>query len=177
MPIPTTDEMIIPVLRHIADGQEYRRLSIINMLRDHFSLTEDERKCLSDGVTMERPLEHRGLIERPKTGYYQITTRGLEFLKQNSEETSDPDANTGTNGNPPASSSEENLETGGDSQHPEESIEENYQQIRKELATELLQKIKDNTPAFFEELVIDLLVQNGIWRFTRRCWRSCRTQW
>ena len=136
-------------------------MSIINMLRDHFSLTEDERKCLSDGVTMERPLEHRGLIERPKTGYYQITTRGLEFLKQNSEETSDPDANTGTNGNPPASSSEENLETGGDSQHPEESIEENYQQIRKELATELLQKIKNNTPAFFEELVVDLLVKMG----------------
>ena len=44
---------------------------------------------------------------------------------------------------------------------PEKSIEENYQQIRKELATELLQKIKDNTPAFFEELVIDLLVAMG----------------
>ena len=161
MPIPTTDEMIIPVLRHIADGQEYRRLSIINMLRDHFSLTEDERRRLSDGVTMERPLEHRGFIERPRTGYYQITPRGLEFFNQNSEEISGPDTNTGTNGNPPASSSEENLETGGDSQHPEESIEENYQHIRKELATELLLKIKNNTPDFFEKLVIDLLVAMG----------------
>ncbi len=44
---------------------------------------------------------------------------------------------------------------------PEKSIEENYQQIRKELAAELLQKIRDNTPAFFEELVIDLLVAMG----------------
>ncbi len=44
---------------------------------------------------------------------------------------------------------------------PEESIEENYQQITKELAVELLQKIKDNTPAFFEELVINLLVKMG----------------
>ena len=41
------------------------------------------------------------------------------------------------------------------------SIEEIYQQIRAELATELLQKIKDNTPTFFEELVIDLLVAMG----------------
>ena len=44
---------------------------------------------------------------------------------------------------------------------PEKSIEENYQQIRDELASELLQKIKDNTPAFFEKLVIDLLFKMG----------------
>ncbi len=44
---------------------------------------------------------------------------------------------------------------------PEELIKENYQQIRKELAVELLQQIKNNTPDFFEELVIDLLVAMG----------------
>ena len=43
----------------------------------------------------------------------------------------------------------------------EKSIEENYQQIRKELAIELLQKISGNSPAFFEKLVIDLLVKMG----------------
>jgi len=44
---------------------------------------------------------------------------------------------------------------------PEKSIKDNYQQIRDELASELLQKIKDNTPAFFEKLVIDLLFKMG----------------
>lgn len=44
---------------------------------------------------------------------------------------------------------------------PEESIEDNYQQIRKELAVELLQKISENTPDFFEKLVVDLLVAMG----------------
>ena len=44
---------------------------------------------------------------------------------------------------------------------PEKSIKDNYQQIRDELASELLQKIKDNTPAFFEKLVIDLLFKVG----------------
>ena len=48
-----------------------------------------------------------------------------------------------------------------DDQTPEESIEENYQKIREDLASELLQKIKDNSPAFFEELVIDLLFKMG----------------
>ena len=161
MPIPSTHEMIIPVLRHIADGQEYRRLDIINMLTQHFSLTETERRYLSDGGNMEISLMNKGFIERVNVGYYRITSLGLEILNQNSEEISDPDTNTGTNGNPSISNSEEDHETGGNSQHPEESIEENYQQIRKELATELLQKIKDNTPAFFEELVVDLLVKMG----------------
>lgn len=44
---------------------------------------------------------------------------------------------------------------------PEVSIKKNYQQIRKELAAELLQRIRDNTPTFFEELVIDLLGAMG----------------
>lgn len=136
MPIPTTDQMLLPVLQYIADGQEYRRRSIINMLTEHFSLTESERRTLSDGVTMERPLENRGLIGRPRTGYYQITTRGLEFLNQYPEENR------------------------GDLS-PEESIEANYRQIRKELAAELLQRIKDNSPPFFERLVIHLLVEMG----------------
>ena len=54
---------------------------------------------------------------------------------------------------------EQDSDDGGNT--TEESIETNYQQTRKELATELLQKIKDNTPTFFEKLVIDLLVKIG----------------
>lgn len=38
MPLPTTDEMMLPVLQYIADGQVYRRLNIINMLMEHFHL-------------------------------------------------------------------------------------------------------------------------------------------
>ena len=40
-------------------------------------------------------------------------------------------------------------------------IEDIYQQIRKKVAEDLLQEIKANTPAFFENLVIDLLVEMG----------------
>lgn len=161
MPIPTTDQMTLPVLQYIVDGEEYRRLRIIKMLTSRFSLTEDERKRLSRSGQMEVSLSRRGFIERSKVGHYRITTLGLEYLSQNSRETSEPDANTEINGNSPVSSSEENLEAGENNQHPEESIEVNYQQIRKELAEELLQQIKKNSPAFFEELVIDLLVAMG----------------
>ena len=82
MPIPTTDEMVLPVLQYIADGQEYRRLSIIEMLTEHFSLTEDERGYLSNGGQMETSLMNKTFIERVRIGYYRITSRGLEFLNR-----------------------------------------------------------------------------------------------
>ena len=40
-------------------------------------------------------------------------------------------------------------------------IEDIYQQIRKKVAEDLLQEIKANSPAFFENLVINLLVEMG----------------
>ena len=43
----------------------------------------------------------------------------------------------------------------------ENSIEKNYQQLRENLVYDLIKKIKDNSPTFFEELVIDLLVAMG----------------
>ncbi len=44
---------------------------------------------------------------------------------------------------------------------PEELIKENYEKSREKLVGDLLQRIKNNTPAFFEKLVIDLLVKMG----------------
>ena len=40
-------------------------------------------------------------------------------------------------------------------------IEEIYQKIREKVADDLLEQIKANSPAFFENLVIDLLVKMG----------------
>ncbi len=44
---------------------------------------------------------------------------------------------------------------------PDGNIEVIYQQIREKVAEDLLQQIKVNSPAFFENLVIDLLVKMG----------------
>ena len=44
---------------------------------------------------------------------------------------------------------------------PSEHIEIGYQRIREELEDELLTKIKESSPAFFERLVVELLVAMG----------------
>ena len=49
----------------------------------------------------------------------------------------------------------------GDIPSPEVVIEQNYQEHQDRLKKELLQKIMDNPPEFFEELVLDLFVKMG----------------
>ncbi|MEI8272656.1 MAG: restriction endonuclease, partial [Paludibacter sp.] len=44
---------------------------------------------------------------------------------------------------------------------PEEILESNYVKIRKNLALELLTKVKTCSPSFFENLVVELLVKMG----------------
>jgi len=44
---------------------------------------------------------------------------------------------------------------------PEDHLEYGYQRIRQQFASELLAKIKDSSPAFFEKLDVELLVAMG----------------
>lgn len=44
---------------------------------------------------------------------------------------------------------------------PEEQLQKSYQSIRNELAVELLNRIKTNSPKFFESLVVDFMIAMG----------------
>lgn len=46
-------------------------------------------------------------------------------------------------------------------QTPQELLEYGYQRIKRELAQELLEQVKQSTPRFFEKLVVDLLIKMG----------------
>jgi restriction system protein len=46
-------------------------------------------------------------------------------------------------------------------QTPEEILETAYQQVRQDLAAEILETIGECSPSFFEKLVVDLLVRMG----------------
>jgi restriction system protein len=56
---------------------------------------------------------------------------------------------------------EETIITIANEQTPEESLDKAYQRIRKSLASELLNKVVELSPAFFERLVVELLVKMG----------------
>ncbi len=108
-----------------------------------------------------------GLLTYPARGKFQITQRGLDvlaqkppridvkYLKQFPEYLEFIGAN---NANSPATTEIANLPS---EQTPDEVMASAYGSLRQNLAQELLERIKTASPAFFERLVIELLVKMG----------------
>ena len=116
-------------------------------------------------------LMQAGLLIKPKRGYFEITARGRDILKappanidkaylSNFPEfleflagaTSGFDAQTLT---PSATASGVGTAT------PDEALQGAYQQLRSELASQVLEKLLAVSPEFFEQIVVELLVAMG----------------
>ncbi len=176
MAIPKYQELMLPLLKFAADQEEHSLRSAISHLAEKFDLTEEEKKeLLPSGQQAlfdnrvgwaKTYLKKAGLLEYTKRGYFKITERGIivvkdepetidnEYLKKFEEfiEFKSKSVNT------------ENQDLDNDDfeeKTPKEILEDAYQTLRDELAQELLDKVKNLTPDFFEKLVIDLLINMG----------------
>ena len=130
------------------DGLHKRQVAEI--LAERFSLSDEQRNAKYKNGSRVFNV-HLGLVfaRLVKSGEMRFG-RGSRWdrkLKEGSSDTGVPSPGAANNDLPISI--------------PEESIEENYQRIREKLAADLLEEIKGNTPAFFEKLVIDLLVKMG----------------
>ncbi len=156
----------------------------IEQLAAQFDLTPEERRELLPSGQQPRfdnranwarsYLKQAGLLESPRRGYFNITPRGVDVLRRNPESI-DVDflsqfeefvefrSRRGTRAKPEPSRQEPAQPTmvGGDAETPEETVEVAYQDIRESLTKDLLQQVRDCSPAFFERLVVDLLVSMG----------------
>jgi restriction system protein len=167
---------MLPLLEFIADGKEYKMRNVTDELAIKFGVTEEEQKeLLPSGVApvfynrtawAKTYLKKAGLIDSPKQGIVIISKRGIEvlkkkpssinvkFLKQFSEfvafQTVKQEEESETE-----TSEDQSIQT------PEELLEMAYQKIRKSLASELISKVVELSPAFFERLVVELLVKMG----------------
>jgi restriction system protein len=176
MAIPDFQSIMLPLVQYASDGEEHSLREAIDYLANFFQLTKEERKELlpsgrqatfDNRVGWSRThLAKAGLLNSTRRGYFEITKLGqavleqkpdvinIAFLKQYPDylefiKPSTPDNKTAI------------LDDTDSSQTPEEAIEGAYQRVRQELAKEILTTIKGCSPAFFERLVIDLLVQMG----------------
>ena len=176
MAIPDFQTIMLPLLQLSSDSNIHYIHDEVNQLADEFELSEEERtKLLPSGqqpifynrVGWARTyLKKAGLLEDPKRGYFQITSRGKEVLDDNPSridmkflrkfpeyiefretvrETTDEEVQ------------EEDLE----GLTPEEALENAYQRIHRDLSEELLTYVLGSTPGFFEKLVVELLVKMG----------------
>jgi len=177
MPIPDFQRVMLPLMQLASDGQEHTLRETIECLAQGFNLSAIERKELlpsgrqpifDNRVGWARThLKKAGLVESPGRSLFKITPRGLDLLRQN------PPVINGRllkqfpeyleflgftpNGTITLGSDNEI----SDFETPEESLEAAYQNIRKTLALDLLEKVKACSPEFFEQLVVELLVKMG----------------
>ncbi len=177
MTVPDFQAIMLPLLKLVSDGREYRFRDVIGSMSDHFKLNQEDRaETLPSGPLRinnrvgwaTTHLSKAGLIERPKHGYLKITERGLTLLKENVDSIdlklldSYPEHIEFRKGNKKDDlKSAANITTDVESQTPSEIMDETYKTIRDSLADELLSQVKTCSSGFFEKLVVDVLIAMG----------------
>ena len=172
---------MLPLLQLAADRQEHRFRECVETLAQQFRLTADERAeglasrgqpIFDNRVGWARTyLVKSGLLEAPRRGYFRITGQGSTLAA-----------------NPPTTLNVAFLrhqfpaildflvakridETGAasplisigsaDEATPEESLEAAYQNLRNAVQSDVHTRLKECSAAFFERVVVQLLVAMG----------------
>jgi restriction system protein len=170
---------MLPVLRVAAGKNEEVKISdVVAKLAEDFALTSDELSQLlpsgkqttfSNRVHWAKSyLGKAGLVELTKRAHFRITDRGrkvltapperidIKYLNQFPGFQKFRDAEEG-NGDPAASNTGDSATT----LTPDEVMRSAHRQLEGALADEMLQRIRSGTPAFFESLIVRLLVRMG----------------
>lgn len=174
--IPDYQTLMLPLLKLVSDGEEHKYREIVENLATEFELTEEERKELlasgSQAIFDNRVgwaktyLKKAGLIESPKRATFVITDLGRQTLSTDLDKIDAkylrqfPAFLEFQNASRNVSETEEVI-IDVDEQTPEESLDKAYQRIRTSLALELLNRVVELSPTFFERFVIELLVKMG----------------
>lgn len=179
MAIPDYQTLMLPVLKLAAEG-ETRVPEAAQKIADQFGLTEEERGEMLPS-NRQRVLHNRihwakfymskaGLIESPMRGLFRASAEGKAVLARNPA-TIDNEVlksypefvafqEASANGKP---KSEKPVAAAAavSSATPEEQIDAAQAVLHSALSSDLLQRILDNSPIFFEHLIVDLLVSMG----------------
>ena len=181
MAVPDYQSVMLPLLQFAgAKKDETSTGEAIEVLAKELGLTdEDLKEMLPSGIQstfVNRAgwaatyMKKTGLLESTRRGYYRITSRGQELLKKQPKainvkllkqypEFLEFQQLKGTRSGDRESSSRITLDVM--TATPSEALEAAYENLRDELADELLARLKKSTPSFFERAVVELLVKMG----------------
>ena len=181
MAVPKYNEFFSPVLRALEDGQIKRALEIRKYALNYLNVSEEDRKQMLPSNT-QRLVDNRAtwaitylckanLIERVAKGKYKITNTGIQVLHEKKDHVEMKDLyqfdsfrqfiNTDTMSEEKKDLSKpsvlEDLQEGT----PQDNLNASMEQINKELSANLLSEIMERSPAFFEKMVVQLLLKMG----------------
>jgi restriction system protein len=182
MPIPDYQTIMLPLLRLLGDGNEHTKRETVDALGGEFQLSEAERAQLlpsgQQGVFENRMgwartyLKQAGLLEPVRRGVMRITERGKVVLARNLSridtdvleefpEYREFKSRTRSRGTDDAEAQSAGAAAVEQSLTPDEQIRNGYRALRANLASEILDRVLKASPAFFETLVVELLVAMG----------------
>jgi len=175
--IPDFQSIMLPLLKITGDKKEHTIQEVRGSLAKYFNLTEEEKSELLPKSKQQRfnnrvgwartYLKKAELLIYTQKGYFKVTDRGLtvlqekpskiniKYLKRFPEflEFNRPSKKIDQLKSIDESSLEEKT--------PEELLEIGYEKYQKKLISDLLEKVKQCSPEFFERLVVELLVGMG----------------
>lgn len=177
MPVPDFQTLMLPLLRFCADGKEHGRHDALPVLAEQFGLTEaDLAEMLPSGkqgkfvnrlAWAKSYLKQAGLVRTTARGVFRITETGMSVLAESPVRIDMkflerfPGYLAFRSAQHDVIPSDKNAGEIIQQVTPEELIESGYAQIRSSLASDLLTQVKSASPAFFEHLVVDLLLRMG----------------
>jgi restriction system protein len=181
MAIPDYQTLMLPLLKQAAVS-DVSVPEIRDSIANKFELTSEEREQLLKSGT-QRVIDNRlhwariylakaGLLINPKRGRFVATELGKALLAQNLPRIDNsvlsqyPSFVEFVSGR--ASSSEENVNnqksaivTVQADETPEEQIDSAFNALQAALRSDLIQRVLQNSPTFFEKVIVDLLVAMG----------------
>lgn len=179
MAIPKFEDFLYPFLIQLKD-KDVSTKEMKDALVKHFNLTEEDCSLktkngsafqLNDRIGWCRQWLRRALfIEIPQRGMYSITQRGKDYLQSHTDlrqENLLQYPEYAEYANMPVSAKDK--QSGGKSETeeklgemtPTEQMDVAFKSINDDLAADLLQRVLDMSPNFFEKLVLDLLLNMG----------------
>jgi restriction system protein len=184
MPVPDFQTLMLPVLRLYADGQERSLGDARSVLGATLGLSTEELAELLPNSRQSRfanrvgwghkYLKQAALLQSPARGVYRITDRGRDVLRDppakisidyltRYPEFAEFQTRSRATG---ALSTERSLADIGASADlpfltPDEQVRQGYTRLRAALAEQLLERLKQVSPATFEQIVVRVLVAMG----------------
>jgi restriction system protein len=181
MAVPDYQSLMLPLLRFAGEKKDETTTGeAVEVLAKELGLTDEDRKeMLPSGISStfvnrvgwaSTYMKKAGLLEATRRGYFRITSRGQELLKKKPKTINVkvlkeyPEfiefqqlkgTRSGGKGITPGSPTDISTAT------PSEALEAAYENLRDELASELLTRLKKCSPSFFERAVVELLVKMG----------------
>lgn len=183
--IPDFQSIMLPLLKLLENGNPKTLNEVVKILAQQYQLNEQDLKIKVPSGQMglfrnrvgwtRSYLKKAGLISYPERGVYKITEFGKKYLEKVPIDLrikhlkKMPDYIEWTKTfNQDTNQEEEILSEGIEKNTPEEILATTVESLKKQLATDLLDKLKENSFTYFENFVIQLLQKMGYGDFREK---------